>query len=61
VHLPAAQVTSGVFGGPDLRDLYITTATTELSAAALADQPLAGGLFHVRIPVAGLLPDRFAG
>ena len=61
VHVPAMQVTSGIFGGPDLRDLYITTATTGLSEAALAEQLLAGGLFRVRIPVAGLLPDRFAG
>jgi sugar lactone lactonase YvrE len=61
VRVPAMQVTSAIFGGPDLRDLYITSATTGLSAAALAEQPLAGGLFHVRIPVAGLLPDRFAG
>jgi sugar lactone lactonase YvrE len=61
VHVPAMQVTSGVFGGPDLRDLYITTATTGLSEAAVAEQPFAGGLFHARIPVAGLLPDRFAG
>jgi sugar lactone lactonase YvrE len=59
--VPATQVTSGVFGGTDLRDLYITCATTGLSEAALAEQPHAGGLFHVRIPVAGLLPDRFAG
>ena len=61
VRLPAAQVTSAVFGGPDLLDLYITTATSGLSAAALAEQPHAGGLFHVRSPVPGLLPDRFAG
>jgi sugar lactone lactonase YvrE len=61
VRVPAMQVTSAVFGGPDLRDLFITTATSGLSEAALAEQPLAGGLFHTRIPVAGLLPDRFAG
>ena len=61
VRVPAMQVTSAVFGGPDLRDLYITSATTGLPATELADQPLAGGLFHVRVPVAGLLPDRFAG
>jgi sugar lactone lactonase YvrE len=61
VRVPAMQVTSAVFGGADLRDLYITTATTELTAAQLAEQPLAGGLFHARIPVAGLAPDRFAG
>jgi sugar lactone lactonase YvrE len=61
VRLPAMQVTSGVFGGSDLRDLYITTATTGLSEADLAEQPHAGGLFHVRGPVPGLLPDRFSG
>ena len=61
VRVPATQVTSGVFGGPDLRDLYITSATTELSAEALAEQPHAGGLFHVRAPVPGVLPHRFAG
>jgi sugar lactone lactonase YvrE len=61
VRVPATQVTSAVFGGADLRDLYITCATTGLSDAALAEQPHAGGLFHVRIPVPGLLPDRFAG
>jgi sugar lactone lactonase YvrE len=61
VRVPAMQVTSAVFGGADLRDLYITSATTGLSAEALAEQPLAGGLFRARIPVAGLLPDRFAG
>lgn len=61
VRVPAMQVTSAVFGGPDLRDLYITTATTGLSDAELSEQPLAGGLYHARIPVSGLLPDRFAG
>ena len=57
----ATQVTSAVFGGPDLRDLYITTATSGLSEAQLSEQPEAGGLFRARIPVPGLLPDRFAG
>ena len=61
VRVPATQVTSCAFSGPDLRDLYITSATTELSAEALAEQPHAGGLFHVRAPVPGVLPHRFAG
>ena len=61
VRVPAQQVTSCAFSGPDLRDLYITSATTGLSAEALAEQPHAGGLFHVRAPVPGVLPHRFAG
>jgi len=61
VHVPATQVTSAVLGGPDLRDLFITSARTGLSADALAQQPHAGGLFHVRVQLPGVLPDRFAG
>ena len=61
VRVPATQVTSCAFSGPDLRDLYITSATSELSAEALAEQPHAGGLFHVHAPVPGVLPHRFAG
>ena len=61
IRVPATQVTSCAFGGPDLRDLYITSARTELPAEALAEQPHAGGLFRVRAPVAGLLPRSFAG
>jgi sugar lactone lactonase YvrE len=45
IPLPVAQVTSCIFGGPHLTDLYITTARTGLSEADLREQPLAGSLF----------------
>lgn len=45
VTLPVSQPSCPAFGGPDLRDLYITTAREHLSAAALAAEPLAGQLF----------------
>jgi sugar lactone lactonase YvrE len=61
VRLPVANVTCMGFGGPDLRDLYITTAWFLLSAAERAAQPLAGDLFRVRTEVAGLAEPRFAG
>jgi sugar lactone lactonase YvrE len=48
VRLPVSQVTSCAFGGSDGATLYITTAAYELSAAELAAQPYAGGLFAVR-------------
>jgi len=51
VELPVAQVSSCCFGGPDLRDLYITTAWEHL--APEQRQPLAGGLFRCRPGVAG--------
>jgi sugar lactone lactonase YvrE len=51
VELPAAQVTSCAFGGPDLDQLFVTTA-----AKGTHDQPLAGGLFVVAPGVRGRLP-----
>lgn len=59
--LPVRRVTSLAFGGADLRTLYITTSTFRLSAAELAAQPLAGALFAMRAPVAGLPAAIFAG
>lgn len=61
IRIPVAQVTSCAFGGPDLDVLFITSARTGLTAAALADQPLAGGLFAVRVDATGLPADRFGG
>lgn len=53
VTLPCARVTKIAFCGPDLRTAYVTTARVGLDAAALARQPLAGGLFAFEAPVAG--------
>lgn len=61
LRLPVSQVTSCAFGGEDLRTLYVTSARVGLDARALAQQPLAGGLFAVRLPVAGRPAHRFAG
>jgi sugar lactone lactonase YvrE len=61
VELPVARVTSCAFGGPDLADLYITSATARLSASELEDQPLAGALFVVRPGVRGIAATPFGG
>jgi sugar lactone lactonase YvrE len=61
IDLPVAQCTKAAFGGPDLRTLYITTASVGLSAAEHARQPLAGGLFRTRVDIAGLAPNEFTG
>lgn len=45
IQLPVAQVSSCTFGGPDLTDLYITTASVGLTVQELQKQPLAGALF----------------
>jgi sugar lactone lactonase YvrE len=61
VEVPSAQTASCCFGGPDLRTLYITTATSGLSEAELAPTPHAGGVFAAEVGVAGRPAWRFAG
>lgn len=53
VRLPAANVTKVAFGGADLTTAFATTASIGLDAAALADQPDAGGLFSFAVAVPG--------
>lgn len=61
VELPVTQVTSCAFGGADLQDLYITSASHWLSPNDLAAQPLAGGLFRCRPGVGGRAPNAYRG
>jgi xylono-1,5-lactonase len=61
ISLPVSQVTSCAFGGPDLQTLFITTASVGLDARQLALEPLAGGLFAVRVSVPGLPPRLYEG
>ncbi len=52
------QPTSCMFGGSDLRTLYITTARLGLDAAALEAQPWAGGLLAVDTAEHGIAEPR---
>ena len=61
VEVPAARTTACAFGGPDLADLYITTATTGLDPARLAEQPLSGSVFVLPGAGAGLTAHAFGG
>lgn len=61
VALPVARPTSCTFGGPDLADLYVTSARDRLSPADLVAQPLAGALFVLRPGVVGQPMAAFAG
>jgi sugar lactone lactonase YvrE len=58
---PVARPTSCAFGGVDLADLYVTSASIGLSPAELAEQPHAGGIFRARPGVPGLAPVPFSG
>jgi len=57
---PCANVTKAAFGGSDLRTLYVTTAWKGLTPQQREEQPLAGGLFRVRVEVPGLTQNRIA-
>jgi sugar lactone lactonase YvrE len=59
VEVPVALVTSATFGGPDLGDLYITTARHRLKPEERLGQPHAGSLFCCRPGPVGRLSHRF--
>jgi len=61
IPLPAFNVSSCVFGGPHLTDLYITTARKGMDAGQLAKYPYSGGLFRIRTNIQGLPTFAFGG
>ncbi|WP_417455237.1 SMP-30/gluconolactonase/LRE family protein [Kiloniella sp.] len=54
IDMPVQRPTSLCFGGEDLKTLFVTSASTRLSPKELAENPDAGGLFQLDVPVAGL-------
>ena len=56
VELPISNPTTCAFGGADLRTLFITSASIHLPRP----ERLAGSLFALDAPVAGLLPHSYA-
>lgn len=61
IELPAQQVTSVTFGGPDYADLYITTGQEGFPPGGRPDQPHAGGVFRCDPGVRGRPANRFLG
>lgn len=61
ISVPAAHTTSCAFGGPDMADLYITSARDGISDEQLAKQPHAGGVFRARPGATGKEAYPFAG
>jgi sugar lactone lactonase YvrE len=60
IALPAANITCCTFGGPGFNDMYITSATKELTAADKLNQPYAGCLFVVKtLEMGGFAPTKF--
>jgi sugar lactone lactonase YvrE len=59
--VPVERVTSCAFGGPDLSDLYVTTASQGVDEASRSRQPHAGALFRCELGVVGLPSHGFGG
>jgi sugar lactone lactonase YvrE len=59
IRMPVQRPTSCVFGGYNLKTLYVTSASAELNATALANGPLAGALFALDCDTPGLIQSPF--
>jgi sugar lactone lactonase YvrE len=59
IKIPATFVTSCIFGGENLDELYITTAARD--PGTLAREPLAGSVFVAKPGVKGLPCTKFNG
>jgi sugar lactone lactonase YvrE len=59
VRVPARRTTMVAFGGAHMKTLFITTARDGASAAELAHDPHAGGVFSIEVEVAGLPSPRY--
>lgn len=54
VKVPVERPTKLAFGGPDLKEIFITSARDGADAKELTSKPLSGGLFRCSLDVAGL-------
>ncbi|MGV6875644.1 SMP-30/gluconolactonase/LRE family protein [Pseudochelatococcus sp. B33] len=61
IAMPVSRPSSVMFGGRDLKTLFITTMHEGLSPEQRSAQPLAGCLFSIEVDVPGLPEPRFAG
>ena len=61
IPVPAMNVSSCVFGGKNMNELYITSARKGLDDATLMQYPLTGGVFRLETDVEGMPTFEFAG
>lgn len=61
IPMPVPRPTSCCFGGPDLKTLYVTSASVRLPASTLMDAPQSGMLFALDIGVKGLAEPPYLG
>jgi len=61
IKVPSRWPTMPAFGGPEMRDVYVTSLRHNRPKDQLAASPDSGGLFVFRADVPGLPEPRFAG
>lgn len=61
VETPISWCTSCIFGGEDMRTMYVTSSRETLSPAEIAEEPNCGGLFAFLPGVAGIPEVPFQG
>ena len=61
IPVPAKNVSSCVFGGKNMNELYMTSARVGLDEATLTQYPLTGGMFRLATDVEGMPTFEFAG
>ena len=61
LEVPVENVTNCVFGGKDLKTLFITTARQGLSKEYVKKKPYAGSLFAIDLSIKGIEDNNFLG
>ena len=61
LEVPVENVTNCVFGGKDLKTLFITTARQGLSKEYVKKNPYAGSLFAIDLSIKGIEDNNFLG
>ena len=61
LEVPVVNVTNCVFGGKDLKTLFITTARQGLSKEYVKKNPYAGSLFAIDLSIKGIEDNNFLG
>jgi len=59
IHFPAKNITNCAFGGVNLSELFVTTATKGMSKAEIRKFNYSGYLFSVKTNVRGILHKKF--
>lgn len=61
IEMPVSRPTSVTFGGPELEEMFVTSASVGLSVQQRTEQPLAGALFRIRPGVTGVPAVAYQG